>query len=97
MIILYREPWEYRTTKADSPTSGSRVGQFSGCHISEMPAQFFWKVLGVFVNLGGNQSLDGGGVTLCCGEKSLKKKNFSHQNTGKLGWYSKIDTDAILL
>lgn len=74
MIILYREPWEYRTTKADSPTSGSRVGQFSGCHISEMPAQFFWKVLGVFVNLGGNQSLDGGGVTLCCGEKSLKKK-----------------------
>ena len=79
MIILYREPWEYRTTKADSPTSGSRVGQFSVCHISEMPAQFFWKVLGVFVNLGGNQSLDGGGGELLCavGKSHTKKKTLA--------------------
>ena len=62
-----------------------------------MPAQFFWKVLGVFVNLGGGQSLDEvGGKLLCAVGKSHSKKNFSHQNTEKLGWYSKIDTDAIL-
>ena len=53
-----------------------------------MPAQFFWKVLGVFVNLGGGQSLDEvGGKLLCAVGKS---------HTKKLGWESKIDTDAIL-
>lgn len=57
------------------PTSGSRVGQFSGGHISEMPAQFFWKVLGVFVNLGGGQSLDEvWGKLLCAVAKSHSKK-----------------------
>ena len=40
-----------------------------------MPAQFFWKVLGVFVNLGGGQSLDEvGGKLLCAVGKSHSKK-----------------------
>ena len=94
---LYREPWEYKGRKADSQTSGRRIGQLSGGHEPEMSAQLFWKVLGMFVKHGGGQGLDGRDKILCAMGKSHSKKNFSHQNTGKLGWDSKIDTDAILL
>lgn len=49
-----------------------------------MPAQFFWKVLGVFVNLGGGQSLDEvGGKLLCAVGKSHSKKKTLASRTQK--------------
>ena len=96
--ILYREPWEYRTRKADSRHLA--VGLVSSVEVTFLKCLHsfsgrFWvcllilEVVRVWMRWGGSYSVLWGKVT-------QKKKNFSQQNTKKLGWESKIDTDAIL-